>query len=64
MKKCKIKKKSTKEKVKELIVTIEKDRRFLLDTKTKLIKELNKIEVQLLKNEGATLILKKILEGK
>lgn len=51
-------------KIDELIKSAEIDKKFLLETKTKLIAKLSDINAQLMKNEGASLILKKLKEDK
>lgn len=58
------KKNNYKKKLEELLKSAEKDKKFLLDTRNKLTDEINKIAFQLAKNDGAILILKKILEDK
>lgn len=57
------KSKATK-KVEELLKLAEKDKKFLQDTKLKLIQSLNDIEMKLTKNHGAILVLLQVLEDK
>jgi hypothetical protein len=53
-----------RQKIENMLNLTDADKKFLLDTKTKLINELNKINIQLIKNDSATLILKKLIEVK
>ena len=48
----------------ELSKSLQEDKKFLIETKVKLINSLNDITNQLMKNEGAMLILQKLLEDK
>jgi hypothetical protein len=58
------KKKQKISKEEELLKSLEADKKFLLETQMKLADEINKISLQLAKNEGGRLILKKLLENK
>ncbi|MFO7970100.1 MAG: hypothetical protein R6U15_08345 [Candidatus Izemoplasmatales bacterium] len=64
----KIKKKSEldkfKEEIRNLLDLAEKDKKKFLEIQKKLADDVNKISFQLVKNEGAVAILKKILEDK
>lgn len=53
-----------KKKIKDLLEQTEKDKKFLLDLKLKLAKDLNEIDMKLVKNNGAILVLQKLLEDK
>jgi hypothetical protein len=55
---------SLKTKIESLLVLAEKDKKFLLETQKKLADDVQKVAFQLVKNEGALAILKKILEDK
>ena len=53
-----------KEEIKNLLNLAELDRKKFLELQKKLASDVNKITYQLMKNEGAVAILKKLLEDK
>ena len=53
-----------KEEIKNLLNLAETDRKKFLELQKKLADDVNKVAFQLVKNEGAVSILKKLLEDK